>query len=468
MNRVRQAAVVGAVAVGAVTVALAGLRGFSSPDDSPAESRERVVDFDGDGHQDLASPVAGDVDGVRGAGYVSVVYGSATARKTRTQLISQNSPGVPGRAERGNSFGSSPAEGDLDGDGYTDLVVSAPGDYRGDNYDRTGLTVLWGGPRGLSGGTEIEVPSDTAGHTVTGDFDGDGHLDLATEGMVAYGPVTRRGGAERTAEFTLQTREHPVDEDDLEVWETFDVEAGDVNGDGRDDLLATAWVDYDGELVGTPFLLYLKGTPEGLAKPRTVTRSAGRDLRAGQELSTGDLDGDGFTDVLFGDIYDLKDGHVGLVRGGASGPDGTEVTSVGSRAPGVAEPGGRDLDFGLEHALGDVDGDGDLDVAVGSPRRLVDKREAPGRVVVLKGDGSGRLTGKGAQSVDLADCDVPATRTTEMRFARDVRLADLNGDDRAELLIAVHDVEEQLGYCVLPGTRGGPADSEPYFIEAPK
>ncbi|MFD7402801.1 FG-GAP repeat domain-containing protein [Streptomyces sp. NPDC059866] len=451
-----------------MTVVAAALVGPSAPAGSSSAPSEGVVDFDGDGYEDFAIfNQFGSVDGQRFAGYVGVVYGSATSRKPRTQVITQNSPGVPDRAEKNDGFGANPVTGDLDGDGYTDLVVSTLHDVRGDDYDTSWVTVLWGGPRGLSGGTDIAVRHH--GPTVTGDFDGDGHLDVATSGTLAYGPITRRGGAARTAEITLKSREHPVDEDELEVWETFDLEAGDVNGDGITDLLATAWVDYDGELVGTPFLLYLLGTPDGLARPKTVENSKGKDLRAGQALATGDLDGDGFDDVLFGDVYDSDDGHVGVVPGSASGPDGAGATVVRPTTPGVAEPsGGADVDFGSALALGDIDGDGDIDVAIGSPWAEVDKRKIQGRVVVLKGDGSGRLTGKGAQSVDRAACDLPARRSDLFRFASDVRLADLNADGRAELLPVWIDDNRIRGYCVLPGTPGGPADADPYFIDLPK
>lgn len=441
-----------AAVAGAVTVVVVALVGPSAPAGSPAASRGPVTDFDGDGYEDFVIPNEfGTVDGERFAGYVGVVYGSATAHKPRTQVISQNSPGVPDRAEQNDSFGVNPTTADLDGDGYTDLVVSAFGEFRGP--DRT---VLWGGPRGLSGGTAIDVGS---GPGVTGDFDGDGHLDLATAGMVAYGPVTRRDGAARTAKFALDTGEHSSD-DELDKWETFDLAAGDVNGDGITDLLATAWVDYDANLVGPPFLLYLRGTPDRLARPKTVENAKGKDLRGGQALATGDLDGDGIDDVLFGDVYDTDDGHVGVVPGSASGPDGGDATVVRARS--------GDRDFGSALAVGDVDGDGDLDAAIGSPWSPVNKRELQGRVAVLMGDGSGRLTGKGAQSIDRAACDLPAGGSDVHRFASDVRLADLNADGRAELLTSWIVDNRIRGYCVLPGTSGGPAGSNPYFIEAPK
>ncbi|WP_129796905.1 VCBS repeat-containing protein [Streptomyces sp. F001] len=447
MKRARRTAV-----VGTVTVVAAALIGPSAPAGSSTAPRVHAVDFDADGYEDVVIPQEfGTVDGERSAGYVGVVYGSATARKPRTQVISRNSPGVPGRAEPDGSFGWDTTPGDLDRDGYTDLVVSGG----------PGPTVLWGGPRGLSGGTAIDVGG---GRMVTGDFDGDGHLDLASQETVAHGPITRRGGAARTTEITLKTREHPVDEDELEVWETFDLAAGDVNGDGIDDLLATAWVDYDGEMVGTPFLLYLRGTPDGLAEPKTVKKTAGKDLRAGQELATGDLDGDGIDDVLFGDVYDVDGGHVGVVPGSASGPDGGDATVIRPRAP----RGGEDMDFGFALALGDADGDGDLDAAIGSPRAQMDKRTLQGRVVVLKQDRSGGLTGKDAQAFDRAACDLPAEGSDVHRFASGARLADLNGDGRAELLTSWIFGNRIRGYCVLPGTSGGPAGAAPYFIAAPK
>ncbi|MDQ0760788.1 hypothetical protein [Streptomyces canus] len=60
------------------------------------------------------------------AGFVGVLYGSASDLKTSTkQVFSQNSAGTPGTAEVGHRFGSALTTADLDRNGYTDLVVAS-------------------------------------------------------------------------------------------------------------------------------------------------------------------------------------------------------------------------------------------------------------------------------------------------------------------------------------------------------
>lgn len=111
----------------------------------------------------------------------------ASTTVSRTELT-QASKGVRGSAEKGDEFGSSVALGDLDRDGYDDLVVGAPGE----DADRGRVTVVYGGAKGsrTSGGKIVDQDSkgvpgkaekkDRFGASLTLlDHDGDGHLDLA-------------------------------------------------------------------------------------------------------------------------------------------------------------------------------------------------------------------------------------------------------------------------------------------------
>lgn len=86
----------GLAVVMAVTGAVALPASQASAGGAPAAA-ERHDDFNGDGYSDLAvaAPEA-TVDGKTKAGYVAVVYGSATGLKTSSKkVISQNTPASP-------------------------------------------------------------------------------------------------------------------------------------------------------------------------------------------------------------------------------------------------------------------------------------------------------------------------------------------------------------------------------------
>ena len=148
--RTRTLAVALAVATAAAGLSLA-LAPTASAATSPAD------DFNGD--LVVATPNA-PVDGHADAGSVTVLYGSADGvSPARSTTLTQNSPGVPGDAGSHDLFGTSHAAGDLDADGYTDLVVGALGDAVPYSQSFGTLTVLWGGATGLTGdGISIASP----------------------------------------------------------------------------------------------------------------------------------------------------------------------------------------------------------------------------------------------------------------------------------------------------------------------
>lgn len=125
-RRVGRAVAAAVAVVAAVTTPVAAHAAPAAP--SVAENKLRD-DFNGDGYQDLAVAAPhGKLDGQAQAGYVAVVYGSAKGVDlTHNQVISQNTPGIPGAAETNDDYGDGLAAGDLDGDGYAAPVVGAPG-----------------------------------------------------------------------------------------------------------------------------------------------------------------------------------------------------------------------------------------------------------------------------------------------------------------------------------------------------
>ncbi|CAL9565265.1 FG-GAP-like repeat-containing protein [Streptomyces sp. Tu 3180] len=437
-----------ALAAGVVLVAgaLAAPGASAAPAQAPAAGTARPHDdFNGDGYADLAvaAPTA-TVGGKRGAGYVAVLYGSENGLRTATrQVFSQNTAGVPGSAETDDEFGSALATADLDRDGYADLVVGVAREDTADGGADSGLVeVVWGGPRGLSGGAALASGGNAHeglgahGHLTAGDVDGDGDPDVVTvenlhDLRVLRGPFGRDGagaGGEQTVRDDFDSR-------------VLDLAAGDVNGDGVTDVAAT---ENDGDEYDARRIVYWQGTRDGLTPYRLVDEADGTRLQGGENLDVGDVNADGYDDIVVGravDGYDsdldnprVKGGRVTWIPGAPQGPDGARAVHLNQDSPGVpgtAEDGDA---FGTGVRIGDVDGDGHPDVVTGLPGEDLGRVSGAGSVVVLRGTADG-LTGAGARAVTQDTADVPGTAEKDDRFGRAAYLGDANGDGRADLAV---------------------------------
>ncbi|MDN3022937.1 FG-GAP repeat protein [Streptomyces sp. S.PB5] len=400
---------------------------------APQSAAGRIhADFDGDGYQDVAFAAASaTVGGKARAGYVAVVYGSAKGLNlSHRQVISQNTAGIPGVAEADDRFGSGLSAADLDGDGYADLVVGASGEEAGGK--RGTLAVVWGGKQGLSGATALA--SGTRTDTAVGDFDGDGDPDVATPGSLLTGPFSRTTGAAAVSALSLD----PVD------YRTNALAAGDIDHDGIADLVAlnvdNTSDDHSNADSYHRRVVYLRGTAQGLSAPVTLKNEDGSLFRGGERLGIGDVNRDGYGDLVIGrsfthDIVDddlLIGGQIGVVYGGAGGPDPAGETVVTQNTPGVpgaTEPGDS---FGGGISVGDVDGDGYADVATGAFTEDLGDIDDAGQVTVLRG-GRGGLTGTGSVAFTQNTARVPGTAERLDFFGVTTSLTDVNRDGRAEL-----------------------------------
>jgi hypothetical protein len=393
-------------------------------------------DFNGDGYKDLAvgAPVA-TVGGKKGAGYVVVMYGGPHGlTKDHRTVISRSTSGIPGSPTSGENFGIQLSKGDLDGDGRTDLII-------GQTSPTRDAVVVWGGKNGLSGG--VPVP---AAVTQAGDFDGDGKQDLVlfrggrapgddpvgTKATVWKGPISRAGKPVATKAFGAT---------DLQYDDVSYSAAGDVNGDGRDDLALT---DYIGEGAFTS-RFYLAN-----ASGDAFTRAEAPDGDGG--VAFGDVNHDGYDDVVRGaSNYST----VTVALGSASGlkPKSTWKT-YSQNTDGV--PGGKEsVDwFGAAVAAGDVNGDGYADVAVGVPGEELGYSDGAGMVNVLYGSRSG-LTGKGAQGFTQDTRGVPGAMEPSDNFGGSLSLLDTNGNGYADLAAAAP--RENSGDGAVWSLRGRPS-----------
>ncbi|MFE2302564.1 FG-GAP-like repeat-containing protein [Streptomyces sp. NPDC059445] len=370
----------------------------ASPDNASASAGTAAVpgsvraDFDGDGYLDVAiGAPGGTVNGRAGAGYFTVVYGMGQGPDgVKRQVISQNRYGIPGTAEAGDRFGSDLTAADLDGDGYTDLVVGSPGEDVGSARDVGRQTVLWGSVGGL---ITAAVAGEGRAATRAGDFDGDGHLDLATAYETRYGPISRSGVPARTG---------PLVDTDLRIGV---MAAGDVDGDGRTDLVVSggSW-DSDGGTVPPLHLRLLRGTKDGLVAGPLI---AAADTVSADSVALGDVDNDGRLDVVFGRSTAPGGGLVGVVRG-TEGGFAARATLIGQNTPGVPGTGESGDRFGTDVSVGDVTGDGYADVVAGVPGEDHAGRTDAGTFAVLRGSRTG-LSGAAVQVFSQNTAGVPGT-----------------------------------------------------------
>ncbi|OEJ31821.1 FG-GAP and VCBS repeat-containing protein [Streptomyces subrutilus] len=433
--RTALAALTVAAAVGGGGLLLPAGTAAAAPGPAPAPAPAPKADFNGDGFTDVVvgTPYA-HVGGVKGAGQAVVLYGSATGvTAAKRQVLAQGVSGIPDAPEAYDGFGGVSAAGDFDGDGFCDLAVTAHGDN-----DHTGLlTVVWGSKAGLSGAVTLDDPDRLGSPTLqnrrtwgaklaVGDFDGNGRDELvvaastnatADSTLYTFGKIARSGAQTAPAKTQLGFRLSQYHEG---------VESGDVNGDGRDDLVLAG--------VVSSLNHYVPGSPAGLLP------DAAKALGAGDEQAVGDINGDGYGDVVIGDRSGGRGGRILVAYGSAAGPSAAPVVIDQDTAgvPGVSEQGDG---FGVSVAFGDVDGDGYQDLAVGSYGESLDPVPVAGGVHVFRGSPAGLVTGTGVQAVNRTSAGVPGGARRAEQFGIEVALTDANDDGRADLVVGASDAD---------------------------
>lgn len=424
----------------------------------PVDRADRAfrADFNGDGHGDMAfaAPYA-KVDGQGMAGYAAVTYGGPTGLDpARRTVVSQNTAGVPDSAEAEDTFGDALAVADLDKDGYTDLVAGAPGENGGSGS----VTVLWGSADGLRDGTTVKAPAAAAQDNwgrllTTGDFDGDGHTDLAvgaySEAYVIRGPLTPDGTTGTAQRIATPEKAYIVDA----------LQAGDTNGDGRSDLVLT----YRTDLTSDPSGSWSKGVAY-LGTASGPDTSVPRPLHGGTSIALGDIDGDGYDEIALGNVFTEEDDHTGtlggqvvVIRGSEGGPVNgdapmAELTQDSTGVPGADEA--RD-GFGGAVSIADVNGDGYGELAIGVVFEDIGTTEDAGATVLMNGSATG-VSRTGARTITQGTTSVPGAVEATDYFGSDILLSDVTGDGHADLTVTAGFEDEGVGAVwSLRGTADG-------------
>jgi hypothetical protein len=379
-----------------------------------AMGRDAVGGFDanGDGHTDVAvaAPGASVAIGTELGTYVGAVYILYGPRCGPHDPLAYDAV-IRGVSERYAFGGRMAPVGDLDGDGWDDLAISAPGEFEGafDSDFKTG-NLHWSADHGrvVFGPFEGEVPIDDA-HALTletpavdlyGTYDltGDGVRDMMASGLLYPAPVSRGSLADGDARTEVlldgdyeidrygPTPVHDMDGDGIadllvqggvmsgplvsgvlssadadrqivgvqereQYRSTADI--GDVDGDGAGDLVLVVGTGYDYYLVGLSGVnLDIQDALFQLAP--TSMLEQGYLVAQNRPI---DLDADGVAEVVLGFGLDRTD--LGIWYGPSSGT--LDMASADVRVP-LTEPG---LWLSSIAYAGDQDGDGFEDLLLG-------------------------------------------------------------------------------------------------------
>jgi hypothetical protein len=387
-------------------------------------------DVNGDGYADVIVGAPGYDNDQASEGRAYVYHGSAAGLSLTPDWVAEgNQPG----AGFGYAVG---AAGDVNGDGYGDVIIGAR-NYDGGQIDEGRAYVYHGSATGLETTASWNAGSDQGqahfGHAVgtAGDVNGDGYADVVV-GAEAYDDGEENegrayvyhgsaAGLSATAAWTVEG-----DQDEARLGVSVGT-AGDVNGDGYSDVVVGAWL-YDGDQSDEGRAYVYHGSAIGLSEAADWTAEGDQEVAYfGYAVGTaGDVNGDGYSDVIVGaTCYDndqADEGRAYVYHGSPAG--------LGATANWTAESDQADAHLGhAVGAAGDVNGDGFSDVIVGA-EAYDDGEEDEGRAYVYHGSAAGLNT----------DADwVTEGDQADARYGYAVGTAgDVNGDGYADAIVGAY------------------------------
>ncbi len=341
-------------------------------------------DVNGDGYADVivGAPGNGEYND-NGQGKALVYYGSADGIDDEADWSAE------GEADSEHFGAAVGTAGDVNGDGYSDVIIGAYGYDQ--NMGRA--YVYYGSANGLVTSTVWTVVGERAGDYfgyavgTAGDVNGDGFSDVI---VGAYGYNSGKGQVLVYAGAASGLQPKPVWTavgDQAYAYFGYAVgTAGDVNGDGYSDIIVGAPYYDDGQVSTDPGRVYVYHGPlkEGGEQYDVWTTTGSQAYaRFGYAVgAAGDTNGDGYSDIIVGAPYhdngQIDEGRAFVYRGSAGG--------LYSTAAWTAESNQAYASFGYAvSTAGDVNGDGYADVIVGAPYYDSDEANSNGRVYVYYG-----------------------------------------------------------------------------------
>ncbi|GLH97693.1 hypothetical protein Pa4123_29680 [Phytohabitans aurantiacus] len=375
-----------------------------------AAATTSTMDLDRDGKDEIVA--GGFID--NGYGVIVTYSGLPQRDLIESPIFSPTRP----------NFGDAMTSGDFNGDGYGDLAVGNPGEFAPTGADRAfggAVWIFYGGASGLN----LDQPQ---------------HINQNVAGVPG----------------------------DMESYDMFGhaVAAGDLNGDGRDDLAIGAYGDKVNGQPNAGSVTVLYGAAGGLATTGTqfltqetagIPGTAVTDDSFGYGLAVGDMTRDGYADLAISAPSDTnatnESGLIMLLRGSATGVVTTGITSFNGASRGLSA-------IGEGMAIADIDGDGDGDLVAAAPRSWI------GYLIYVPGVAAGLDVAR-VRTISMETPGVPGDpnvhlpdETPHAYFGNALSTGDVTGDGRADVLTGAitydaNGVRDSGAVFLIPGQAGG-------------
>ncbi|HLP32363.1 MAG TPA: FG-GAP-like repeat-containing protein, partial [Bacteroidia bacterium] len=386
-------------------------------------------DVNGDGYSDVVVGIPFYTNGQSNEGATMIYHGSSIGIGGSPIItLESNLAG----ARMGTSVSSA---GDVNGDGYADVIIGVPF-YANGQTDEGVAYVFHGGASGISGSFASIIESNQAGSNMgwdvscAGDVNGDGYSDIVTSAQEYANGQTDEGAAfvyHGSASGVITTHSAFLESNQVDTKMGNSVcAAGDVNGDGYGDVIVGAYYYDNGQSNEGAFFVYHGSSNGIITTASTVVESNQANAYMGSSVSiAGDVNGDGYSDVVVGaylyDNFQSNEGAFFVYHGSASGI----ITSAST----VVESNQTNAEMGNSvSCAGDVNGDGYSDVIVGA-YQYDNGQSKEGAFFVYHGSAIGIIT--------TAAAVVESNQTNAFMGYSVSSAGDVNGDGYSDVIVGV-------------------------------
>ena len=429
-------------------------------------------DVNGDGRADvIIGARAADNNSRTESGSSYVVFGQPSLAGVDLNALGMAGFRIDGAAANNRSGFSVAGAGDINGDGRADVIVGAPGagnnsrNFSGSTYvvfGRTATTTVDLGTLG-TGGFRIDgaATNDLSGWSVAGagDINGDGRADLIlgapeadnnsrTSSGSSYVVFGRTGTTtvDLTALGTAGFRIDGAATGDGSGWSV--AGAGDINGDGRADLIIGAPEADNNSRTSSGSSYVVFGRTATTTVDLTALGTAGfridgaatSDLSGRSVAGAGDINGDGRADLIIGAqgadnnsrTYSGSS-YVVFGRTATTTVDLTALGTAGFRIDGAAtsDASGRSV-----AGAGDINGDGRADLIIGAPGANNNSRTDSGSSYVVFGRTA--TTTVDLTALGTAGFRIDGAATGDFSGWSVAGAGDVNGDGGADVLVGAY------------------------------